>query len=66
MGDMHTIIGDFYQPDIAILPIGGVFTMGPMEAAYACRLIRPKIVIPEHYGTFPVLEQDASRFKTQL
>ena len=53
MGDMKTIIGDFYKPDVAILPIGGVFTMGPDEAAYACRLIRPKVVIPEHYGTFP-------------
>jgi len=63
MGDMKTIIGDFYQPDVAILPIGGVFTMGPEEAAFACQLIRPKIVIPEHYGTFPVLVQSANQFK---
>ena len=62
MGDMKTIIGDYYQPDVAILPIGGVFTMGPEEAAYACRLIKPKIVIPEHYGTFPVLEHNCDRF----
>lgn len=66
MGDMKTIIGDFYQPHVAILPIGGVFTMGSDEAAYACKLIRPKIVIPEHYGTFPVLEQDCQRFKQQV
>ena len=63
---MKTIIGDFYRPDIAILPIGGVFTMGPEEAAFACRLIQPKLVIPEHYGTFPVLVQDASAFKAAV
>ncbi len=66
MGDMKTIIGDFYQPDIAILPIGGTFTMGPKEAAHACKLIRPKIVIPEHYGTFPVLVQDCEAFKEHV
>ncbi len=66
MGDMKTIIGDFYKPDIAILPIGGVFTMGPVEAAYACSLIQPKIVIPEHFGTFPALEQSTERFKQEL
>lgn len=62
MGDMKTIIGDFYKPDIAILPIGGVFTMGPEEAAFACGLIRPKVVIPEHYATFPALVQTADGF----
>jgi len=66
MGDMKSIIGDFYKPDIAILPIGGVFTMGPDEAAFACKLIRPKIAIPEHYGTFPVLVQTSDGFKKQV
>jgi len=66
MGDMKSIIGDFYKPDIAILPIGGVFTMGPDEAAFACKLIRPKIVIPEHYGTFPALVQSSDGFKKQV
>jgi L-ascorbate metabolism protein UlaG (beta-lactamase superfamily) len=66
MGDMKTIIGEFYRPDIAILPIGGVFTMGPQEAAYACKLIRPKLVIPEHYGTFPVLAQTAEQFTARV
>lgn len=65
MGDMKTIIGDFYQPDIAILPIGGVFTMGPAEAAHACSLINPRVAIPEHYATFPVLEPDAENFKKE-
>jgi len=62
MTDMKTVIGDFYEPDVAILPIGGVYTMGPKEAAYACKLIRPKVVIPEHYGTFPMLVQSADEF----
>jgi len=66
MGDMENIIGNFYRPDIAILPIGGVFTMGPDEAAFACKLIRPKIVIPEHYGTFPVLVQNTDGFSNQV
>ncbi|MDY6851511.1 MAG: MBL fold metallo-hydrolase, partial [Thermodesulfobacteriota bacterium] len=66
MGNMKTIIGDFYKPHIAILPIGGVFTMGPKEAAFACKLIKPQIVIPEHYGTFPVLIQTSDGFKKQI
>jgi L-ascorbate metabolism protein UlaG (beta-lactamase superfamily) len=66
MGDMKTIIGDYYKPDISILPIGGVFTMGPDEAAHACSMINSRIVIPEHYRTFPVLEPDAERFKEQV
>lgn len=66
MGDMKTIIGEYYKPDIAILPIGGVFTMGPNEAAYACSLIQPSVVIPEHYGTFPVLEQNAEAFTKEV
>lgn len=53
-GDMK-IIGELYAPDIAILPIGGWFTMGPKQAAYAARLIGARQVIPEHYGTFPIL-----------
>ena len=66
MGDMETIIGKFYKPDVAILPIGGVFTMGPAEAAYACKLIGPKVAIPEHYGTFPVLTQSADGFREKV
>ncbi|MBI5475153.1 MAG: metal-dependent hydrolase [Ignavibacteriales bacterium] len=53
-GDME-IIGDYYKPDIALLPIGGLYTMGPEEAAYACKLLKPKYIIGMHYGTFPVL-----------
>ena len=53
-GDMQ-IIHDLYSPEIAMLPIGDHFTMSPREAAYACKLLQPKTVIPMHFGTFPVL-----------
>jgi L-ascorbate metabolism protein UlaG (beta-lactamase superfamily) len=53
-GDMR-IIRDLYAPEIAMLPIGDHFIMSPREAAYACNLLRPKTVIPMHFGTFPVL-----------
>ncbi len=50
-----SIIRELYAPDIAMLPIGGHFTMSPKEAAYAVKLLRPKMVIPMHYGTFEAL-----------
>ena len=53
-GDMH-IIRELYSPQIAMLPIGDHFVMGPREAAYACNLLKPRVVIPMHFGTFPVL-----------
>ncbi len=53
-GDMR-IIHDLYTPEIAMLPIGDHYTMSPREAAYACKLLRPKTVIPMHFGTFPLL-----------
>ncbi len=53
-GDMK-IIHELYAPDIALIPIGDHFTMGPREAAYACNLLQAKHVIPMHFGTFPPL-----------
>jgi L-ascorbate metabolism protein UlaG (beta-lactamase superfamily) len=53
-GDMR-LIGEIYKPDLACLPIGDVFTMGPREAAVAIRLLGVKQVIPMHYATFPQL-----------
>ena len=53
-GDMK-IIGSLYRPDLALLPIGGHFTMGPREAALACRLLGVRQAIPMHFGTFPIL-----------
>jgi L-ascorbate metabolism protein UlaG (beta-lactamase superfamily) len=48
--------------DLAILPIGDNYTMGPKDALRAVQLIEPKVVIPIHYNTFPVVEQDAAAF----
>ena len=53
-GDMK-IIGELYRPELAMIPIGDLFTMAPREAAYACRLLDCKMIIPMHYSTFPVL-----------
>jgi L-ascorbate metabolism protein UlaG (beta-lactamase superfamily) len=53
-GDMQ-IIRDLYAPEIAMLPIGDLFTMSPKEAAYACKLLQSKYVIPMHFGTFAPL-----------
>ncbi|MBT3445231.1 metal-dependent hydrolase [bacterium] len=49
------LIGEIYSPDLAVLPIGDHFTMGPKEAFYATKLIGSKHIIPFHYATFPVL-----------
>jgi len=61
-GDM-AIIREIYAPDICMLPIGDYYTMGPREAAYACKLLKPKMVIPMHYGTFPVLTGTPAELK---
>jgi L-ascorbate metabolism protein UlaG (beta-lactamase superfamily) len=53
-GDMQ-LIGRIYEPDVAILPIGDHFTMGPREAAVALELLGVKRCVPCHYGTFPIL-----------
>ncbi len=53
-GDMR-LIGELYRPDVALLPIGGHYTMGPREAALAVELLGVKHVVPIHYGTFPAL-----------
>lgn len=53
-GDMK-IISELYSPEIALLPIGGHYTMDPREAALAIRLLNVRHVVPMHYGTFPVL-----------
>ncbi len=49
------LIRELYHPELALLPIGSHYVMNPREAALACKLIRPKWVIPMHYKTFPVL-----------
>jgi L-ascorbate metabolism protein UlaG (beta-lactamase superfamily) len=54
-GDMR-LIGDLYRPQVAMLPIGGHFTMGPREAALAVRYLGAKTILPLHFGTFPPLK----------
>jgi L-ascorbate metabolism protein UlaG (beta-lactamase superfamily) len=49
------LIYELYHPELVFLPIGDLFTMGPREAALACRMLRPAKVIPMHFGTFPAL-----------
>ena len=49
MSEMKTLIGDFYKPDLAVLSIAGIFTMGPVEGAYAANLIGAKHNIPCHW-----------------
>jgi L-ascorbate metabolism protein UlaG (beta-lactamase superfamily) len=53
-GDM-ALIARIYEPDVAVLPIGDHFTMGPREAAVALELLGVKRCVPSHYGTFPIL-----------
>ncbi len=60
------LIGELYHPDVALLPIGGRFTMGPEEAMIAARYVGAPLVIPIHYNTWPVIEQDALQFRTAL
>ncbi len=65
-GDM-ALIHKFYAPDLALVCIGGHFTMGPEHAAYALReLIKPKQVIPIHYGTYPVINRSPAELKAAL
>jgi len=65
-GDMK-LIAELYRPQLAMLPIGDLYTMGPREAAYAIRLLAVKHVVPMHYATFPVLtgDPDALREETR-
>jgi L-ascorbate metabolism protein UlaG (beta-lactamase superfamily) len=52
-GDLR-LIGEYYKPDLVLIPIGGHFTMDPIDAAYATRLLKPKFAIPMHYGANPL------------
>lgn len=64
-GDM-ALIGEQYKPELAFLPIGDHFTMGPEQAAIAVRLLNPKRVVPMHYGTFPALTGTPEKLEEQL
>ena len=63
--DMKTI-GALYSPDVALLPIGGRFTMDPAAAMCAARWVGAPLVIPIHYNTWPAIEQDPVPFKEAI
>lgn len=64
--DMRNVINHIYNPDIALLPIGDRYTMGPFEAAIAAEWINPEIIIPMHYNTFPAIEQNALEYSDMV
>lgn len=61
------LIQELYRPEVGIVPIGDRFTMGAKTAAFACRkFFEFKTVIPCHYGTFPIIDQDAEAFVNEM
>ncbi|NPA74822.1 MAG: metal-dependent hydrolase [Euryarchaeota archaeon] len=64
-GDMK-LIGEIYRPDVALLPIGGLFTMDTHLATIAARLIKPKYVIPMHYNTWPPITAKPDEMREDL
>ena len=64
-GDM-SLIARLFEPKICILPIGDHFTMGAKGAALAAEMLRPNVIIPCHYKTFPVLAQSPAEFRNAL
>jgi L-ascorbate metabolism protein UlaG (beta-lactamase superfamily) len=60
-------IGDYYKPDLVLMPIGGHFTMGPVDAAYATReWLKPRFVIPMHYGANPLARGTPNEYMRAL
>jgi L-ascorbate metabolism protein UlaG (beta-lactamase superfamily) len=60
------LIGERHPIDVAFLPIGDNFTMGPEDAAYAATLLKAKTVVPIHFNTFPPIKQDPFKFTQML
>ena len=60
------LFAEFHDIDIAILPVGGRFTMDAKQAAYACSLLKCKKIIPQHWGTWPILAQNTESLAEQL
>ena len=61
--DAYPVLSEMYRPQLAFLPIGDVYTMGPEQAAKACDLLGVRQVVPMHYGTFPMLTGTPARFR---
>jgi L-ascorbate metabolism protein UlaG (beta-lactamase superfamily) len=66
MTEMRDVIGAYLEPDIAALPIGDHFTMGPMQAAIATDWLDVDHVVPIHYDTFPPIEVDPDDFRREV
>lgn len=64
-GDL-ALVGEIHRPDVAILPIGGHYTMGPADAARAIELLGARTVLPVHYGTFPILAGTPAALRSAL
>ncbi len=65
-GDMR-LIGEYYKPDLVMIPIGGHFVMDPRDAAFTTKtMLKPKFAIPFHYGTFPVLKGTPQEYQQHL
>lgn len=60
------MIGDLYKPDVAIVPIGGRYTMDAHDAALAVAMLRPKIAIPMHFNTYERISQDPHIFESHV
>jgi L-ascorbate metabolism protein UlaG (beta-lactamase superfamily) len=60
------LVGELYRPDLAILPIGDFYTMGPFQAAHAVRLLGVKNVLGGHWGTFPALTGTPAGLREEL
>ncbi len=56
------LLGEIYSINLALLPIGSVFVMDPVQAEYSLRLLKPRTAVPIHYATFPILTQSANDF----
>jgi len=63
-GDME-LFGRLYPLDVAVIPIGGVFTMDAYQAGEAVKMLNPKTVVPIHYGSFPIIAKTADEFTKQ-
>ncbi|MBP2145826.1 L-ascorbate metabolism protein UlaG (beta-lactamase superfamily) [Methanofollis sp. W23] len=60
------LVRELYRPEVALLPVGGRYTMGPREAMMAAEFVGAKTVIPMHYNTWPPIAQDLSEFKAAI
>ena len=60
------LFGELYDINLALLPVGGVFTMDAKQGALAAKLLKADAVFPMHWGTFPVLAQDTAEFEREL